>query len=194
MVISIFVTILRNLVLPMLQNRFYLPFAFIESDPTTTKITVVFENGFYLTFAWTSVLATSFLINVMAAVLKKEFHKYIENLQEKINETGTLSRDIFSETMDRFQVLRNMVQKMDDVFSPIVCLNLVISLGMLCGAIYALARGEGTFFDGWNFLVFTSLGTIVIILVQTTELHNKVRLNLISYKNICQVMTSTPAH
>ena len=50
MVIYIFVTILHNLVLPMLQNRFYLPFAFIASDPTTIKITVGFENGFYLTF------------------------------------------------------------------------------------------------------------------------------------------------
>ena len=194
MVIYTFVTILHNLVLPMLQNRLYLPFAFIASDPTTIKIIVVFENGFYLTFAWTSVLATSFLINVMAAVLKKEFHKCIENLQEKINETGTLSSDTFSETMERFGDLRNMVQKVDDMFSPIVCLNLAISLGMLCGAIYALARGEGTFFDGWHFLVLTSLGTLVIILVQVPELHNKVRPNLISYKSIFQVMASIPAH
>ena len=182
MVIYIYVTILRNLVLPMLQNRFYLPFAFIASDPTTIKITVVFENGFYLTFAWTSVLATNFLIHVMAAVLKKEFHKCVENLQEKITDTGTLSSDAFFETMERFGDLRNMIQKMDDMFSHIVFLNLTISLGMLCGAIYALARGEGTFFEGWHFLVFTSLGILVIILVEVPELHNKVRLNLISYK------------
>ena len=120
-------------------------------------------------------MATSFLINVMAAVLRREFHKCIENLQEKITDTGTLSSETFSETMERFGDLRHMVQKVDDMFSPIVCLNLAISLGMLCGAIYVLARGEGTFFDGWHFLVFTSLGTLVIILIQAPELHNKVR-------------------
>ena len=172
----IFHFIFSSIVLPVLQTGTSNPFAFEATGPVGAKIVVVFEYLIYSNITWISVLATSFLINVMAVVLGREFHKCTENLKEKINETGTLSSDIFSETVERFTALRNMVQKVDDMFSPIICLNLTLSLGMLCGAIYALSNGEGTFFEGWQICIFFSLGTIIIFLIQTSELHYKVKL------------------
>ena len=179
----IFHFIFSSIVLPVLQTGTSNPFAFEATDPVGAKIVVVFEYLIYSNITWISVLATSFLLNVMAVVLGREFHKCIENLKEKINETGTLSSDIFSETVERFTDLRNMVQKVDNMFSPVICLNLTLSLGMLCGSIYALSNGEGTFFEGWQICIFFSLGTIIILLIQTSELHNKVKqcITLLSY-------------
>ena len=152
----------------------HFPFAFSASTAVVIKIIVVIENGFYQTFTWNSVLLTSFLVNVIAAVLKREFHKCIENLREKINETGTLSNDIFSEIMERFTALRNMVQKVDDMFSPIICLNLTLSLGILCGAIYASnTEGQGNI-EQWHIPIIVSVETLVVTLIQATELHNPV--------------------
>ena len=170
----IFLFVFSGIVLPVLQTGTSNPFAFEATGPVGAKIVVVLEYLIYSNITWISVLATSFLINVMPVALGREFHKCIENLKEKINETGTFSSDIFSETVQRFTDLRNMVQKMDDMFSPINCLNLTLSLGMLCGAIYALSNGEGTFFEGWQICIFFSLGTITILLTQISELHNKV--------------------
>ena len=171
----IFFFLFSGVVLPVLRTGTSNPFAFKTTSPIGTKVVAVFEYIIFLNITWISILATSFLVNIIAVVLGREFHKCFENLQEKINETGTLSGDIFSETMESFTALRNMVQKADDMVSPIICLNLTLSLGMLCGAIYALSNGEGTFFEGWQIGVSFSLGTIIILLIHTSELHNKVK-------------------
>ena len=90
-------------VLPVLRTgvRHYV-FAFESSSPFMAKTTTILEILIFMDITWISVLATSFLVNVLSVVLRREFDKCIENLQEKINVTGTLCSDTFSGTVERF--------------------------------------------------------------------------------------------
>ena len=107
-------------------------FAFKLDDPATSGVKRILELLFFMISTWISILATGFLINVISIVLRREFDKCIENLREKIKETGILSSEIFSETMEKFRELRSMVEKVDDMLSLDFVLNLGLSLGLLC--------------------------------------------------------------
>ena len=122
---------------------------------------------------WNSILATGFLINVISVVLRREFDKCIENLQEKIKETGILSSDVFSKTIQRFQELRGLVEKVDDLFFLDFVLNLGLSLGLLCGSFYGIYVHELTYED-MHILILVSMLTLLIILPPTAALHAKV--------------------
>ena len=103
-------------------------YAFKYNGSLQTRVTIVFEFLIFTNNTWISILATSFIINMIAVVLRKEFDKCIKNLQEKSNEAGLLSRDTFSETVERFQELRGVVEKVDDMLFPDFTLNLFASL------------------------------------------------------------------
>ena len=98
-VITIFmavVTMATYLILYMCY-RFVLPvlstggstfvFAFKLDDPATSGIKRILECLIFMSVTWISILATGFLINVISIVLRREFDKCIENLQENIKET-----------------------------------------------------------------------------------------------------------
>ena len=83
-------------VLPLLKTGpYYFTFAFKSDSPLMARTAVILEYVVYMNNTWSSVIATSFLVNVIAVVLRREFQKCVKNLQEKINETGLLSGDIF---------------------------------------------------------------------------------------------------
>ena len=113
-VIAIFVTTVTMVIysifytsyvfaLPVLRTGvIHFAFAFEINSPFMTRITVILEYVIFMNSAWISVIATSFLVNVITVVLRREFDECIENLHKKVNETGTLSSDAFSETVERF--------------------------------------------------------------------------------------------
>ena len=152
-------------------RHFY--FVFKYNGPLQARVTIILEFLIFTNNTWISILATSFIINMIAVVLRKEFDKCIKNLQEKSNEAGLLSRDTFSETVERFQELRGVVEKVDDMLFLDFTLNLFASLGMLCNAIYGIYVGHFTFED-MHIIILVSVVTLLITLPPSAALHSKV--------------------
>ena len=148
-------------------------FAFEHKGTLMARVTIVLEFITYITITWISILATGLLINVISVVLRREFDKCIENLQEKIDETGILSSEIFSETLERFQELRGMVDKVGGMFFVDFTLNLSASLGMLCSSIYGIYVGHFTYQD-MHLQIIISMVTLLIMLLPSDALHSKV--------------------
>ena len=162
-------------VLPVIRTgNNYFVFAFEHKSPLIARITIILEFIIYLNITWISLLSTCFLINVISVVLRREFGKCIENLQEKVKETKILSGDIFSEIVERFQELRLMVEKVDDMFFIDFTLNLCALLGMLCSSIYGIYVGHFTFKD-MHLHILVSMVTLLITLPPSAALQSKVR-------------------
>ena len=121
-------------------------------------------------------MATSFIISIIAVVIRAEFSKRIEELQHNINETNSLSHDTFSEGVERFQQLKALVNKVDNSFCLILSLNLSLSLGILCTSIYSIYIGETTFED-MKVGISVSFATLVVLLPSSAALHSKVGLS-----------------
>ena len=135
--------------------------------PKTMMIVVIV---IYINVTWTLFMATSLVISVLAVVLRREFSKCIGDLQDKIKKTNTLSVEIFTESIERFQLLRVLTQKFDDTFFMVLSLNLGAALGMLCSSIYI---GESTF-ELKKTQVGASLATLAVLLPPSASLHSKV--------------------
>ena len=163
-----------NYVLPVIRtgnNNFVV--AFEDKSPLLARIIIIVEFVIYMNITWISILATGFVINVISVVSIREFDKCIENLNEKIKETRILSNDIFYETMERFQELREMVEKVDDMFFIDFTLNLCASLGMLCSSIYGIYVGHFTYKD-MHLQIIISIVTLLLALPPSAALHSKV--------------------
>ena len=158
---------------PVLRTGHSFKFTFENNDPTQARATIILEFLIFITTTWVSILATGFFINVISVVLRREFDKCIENLQEKIEETGILSSDIFSKTVERFQELRGLVEKVDDMFFLDFVLNLCLSLGILCGSLYGIYVGHFTY-ENMHIPVIFSMATLLITLPPSAALHTKV--------------------
>ena len=84
-VIIIFIVVVTMAIYVILyfSYRFVLPvlitgvnrhiFAFKSKDPLTSRIAAILESLIFMSITWTSVLATSFLLKVIAVVLRREF-------------------------------------------------------------------------------------------------------------------------
>ena len=175
MVIYIIYYLSYLFVLPVLRTGHSFKFTFENNSPMEARATIVLEFLFFMISTWVSILATGFVINVISVVLRREFSKCIENLQEKIKETGILSSDIFSETVDRFQELRGMVEKVDDMFFLDFVLNLCLSIGILCSSFYGIYVGHFTY-ENIHIQIIFSMATLLITLLPSAALHNKVML------------------
>ena len=161
-------------VLPVIRTGNYIfIFAFDHKGTLIARVTIVLEFIIYMNITWISILATGFLINVISVVLRREFDKCIENIQEKIKKTGILPSDIFYETVERFQELRCLVEKVDDMFFIDFTLNLCASLGMLCSSIYGIYVGHFTSND-MHLQIIISIGTLLLALPPSAALHSKV--------------------
>ena len=174
----------NDYVLPILKTGVRsFDFAFNYNGPLQTRVTIVLEFLVFLNISWISIMATGFIINVIAIVLRREFDKCIENVKEKMNETTIMSSDIFSETVERFQELRNIVQQVDDMFFLDVSLNLCASLGMLCSVIYGIYHGHFNF-EEMSIQIVISMVTLLMMLSPSAALHSKVRATFIILHSI----------
>ena len=162
-------------ILPVLRTGQSFKFTFNNDNPSQARATIVLEFLFFMVSTWVSILATGFVITVISIVLRREFDQCIENLQENIKETGVLSSEIFSETSERFQELRVMVEKVNDMFFLDFALNLCLSLGILCSSFYGIYVGHFTY-ENIHILILVSLATVLITLLPSAALHSKVML------------------
>ena len=153
------------------RSHFYISFKTDGTILPKTMIIVIILIYIYVT--WTFFLATSFIISVLAVVLRREFSKCIGDLQDNIHKKNTLSSDMFTEAIERFQQLRSLTQKFDDTFFMILSLNLSSALGMLCSAIYSIYIGEAKF-ELKKAQMGASFATLVVLLPPLAALHSKV--------------------
>ena len=168
---GIIVTEMSKMAISIFTNGCTNFFAFKTDDHLQCKLMSVLVILIYRNYAWISFLATSFLISIIAVVLRGEFSKCIEDLQDKINETNTLTSETFSETIERFQKLRILVQQNDDTFCLILSLNLGLALGLLCTTIYSSYIGE---IDYEIVDILVPLATVIVLLPSSAALHSKV--------------------
>ena len=112
-------------------------------DFTSRRILIVVEN-YSILICRMSLLCTSFMISVIAVALSREFDQCRINLRNKIKQSKCITNVAFLNTTARFYELRSFVQKVDEMFSDIVALNLTISLGILCMSVYALLQKDGS--------------------------------------------------
>ena len=161
--------------LPVLRTGIrHFVLAFESNSLFMARTTTILECIVFMNSTWISVLLTGLLINVISMVLRREFEKCIRTLQEKINQTGSLSGDIFSETVERFQELRGMVEKVDDMFFLDVALNLCLPLGVLCSAIFSVIIGEFNYGNNIFNAILVSVVTLLIQLPPSAAMHSKV--------------------
>ena len=156
-----------------LKTRSNVYISFKTDGTMLPKTMIIVIIVIYINVTWTFIMATSFIINVLAVVLRREFSKCIGDLQDNIKKTNTLSSEIFTEAIDRFQQLRSLTQRFDDTFFLVLSLKLGAALGMLCSAIYSIYVGEGTF-ERKKGQLGASLATLVVLLPPLAALHSKV--------------------
>ena len=157
----------------------WIPRTIQTDDPIGIKIIVIIEVVFYLLRGWSSLSITSSMIVMIAIVFRKEFENCVDKAKDQIIKKNTTSMDEFSEIFERFYNLNAVLQKADEIFSPIIGLNLIISLGMLCGASYGILIGEGNIND-WHFPILISMITLFTLIPPLTTIHIKVNLAVIS--------------
>ena len=151
----------------------WIPRTIQTDDPIGIKIIVVTEVIFYLLRAWSSISITSFMVVVIAIVFRKEFGDCVDKIKDKIIKNNTMSNDDISKIFERFYDLNTVLQKADEILSPIIGLNLIISLGMLCGGSYGILIGEGHIKD-WHFPILLSIVALFVIIPPLTAVHSKV--------------------
>ena len=94
-------------------------------------------------------------------------------MQVKMENDKYLTPETFSETTERFYELTSIVQKVDEMFSDIVAMNLTLALGILCFAIYSLLKHTGTAL-GWAIPILMSVSILLTLLPSVTALNSKV--------------------
>ena len=151
------------------------PLAFDNSGYVRARAMVILEYLVYFTLLYTCPMATGFLVTVIAVVLGREFDKCVENLREKVKEAGNLPADSFNETMERFQVLRNLVQRVDDMMFMDIALNITAAFGLLCFAVYTFYTTELEFIrESLVVPILVSIVTAVITLPSLAAINYKV--------------------
>ena len=91
------------------------------------------------------------MVFITAIVFRKEYVNCVNKAKDKIIQNNTVSNDDLSEIFQRFYDLNVVLQKADEMLSPIIGLNIIIALGVLCGASYASLIGDGSLKE-WHFL------------------------------------------
>ena len=151
---------------------------FKTNDPVLSKITMWIEFIIYPCAAWMSLIGTSFLVSVIAMVMTKEF-KWINSYLEKDLNTmetqmsGTACGAIFCKARDRFFKLVSVVQKVDELFCIFIGYALVLSLGFLCWALYAIFEKVANF-RIYSIPTTCAVAILMILLPATTCLNSEV--------------------
>ena len=153
------------------------PYTVQTDNPVGIRILVIFEILVYMNITWSSALTTSFIVVVGAVVMTHEFEKCNQELQDKITKENSLSHETFDKFTERFYELKQVLNKADNVFYVILFLNLILSFGMLCGAIYA-SLIKDTVIRDWSIPIFVSVQTLLMLLLSVASIHKEVNLLL----------------
>ena len=139
---------------------------------STNGFLIFIKSIVYPVSVWSSIIAPSFMLSVLAAVIGNEFEACKSDLENSITKKGNiLSKEDLSKLADKFCDLARMVKRVDAMFSYTVALNLAASLGSLCVAVYYIAQGENV--SAWTLSLSLAL-TVMILIPPLTSLNTKV--------------------
>ena len=153
------------------------PYTIQTDNPVGIRILVIFEILVYMNITWSSALITSFIVVVGAIVMTHEFEKCNQELKDQIKKENSLSCETFDKFTKRFYELKQVSNRADNVFCVILLLNLILSFGMLCGAIYA-SLIKDTVIRDWSIPIFVSVQTALMLLLPVASIHKEVNLSL----------------
>ena len=154
------------------------PVIFKINNPILSKITMWIEFIIYPCAAWMSLIGTSYLVSVVAMVMTKEFKRINSDLEKDLNTmetqmSGTAGGAIFCKARDKFFKLVSVVQKVDELFCIFIGYALVLSLGSLCWALYAIFVKVGNF-RIYSIPTTCAVAMLMILLPPTTCLSSQV--------------------
>ena len=161
-----------NMILTTDKRFSYEWFTIIIIEQTYVKM-LVFIETWVNTFTWMCFLCTSYTLSVINLMLSAEYDKIANDLHSKLHKEKCLSTETFSHATERFYELTSLVDKVDDMFSDIVAVNLALSLASLCTISYGIILDDGTVQD-WGIGIKMSTAILVLILLPTTLLNEKV--------------------
>ena len=130
----------------------------------------------YPVTAWASIIAPSFMLSVLTAVVANEFDTCNSDLEQTLTKANTISLGEFSKMTDKFHDLAMMV---DAMFSKVVALNLASSLGSLCVTVYTIAQGQNV--TTWTLALSCPALTLIILIPPLTSLNTKVNNTKLTY-------------
>ena len=126
----------------------------------------------YPVSVWSAIIAPSFMLSVLTAVIGNEFKACNSDLGNSMTKKGNkLSKEDLSKMADKFCDLAGMVKRVDAMFSYTVALDLAASLGSLCVAVYYIVQGENV--SAWTMSLSLAL-TVMILIPPLTSLNTKV--------------------
>ena len=97
----------------------------------------------------------------MGIVLISEF----QNCRTDLERDTDLSEDTFVQISERFQKLMSVVHKLDEMFSDLVALSLLLALGVPCAAVHAILTHNGSV-KGWTNPILISVIIFCLLLLQ----------------------------
>ena len=156
------------------------PIEFAESSFLTMDgVLALLELFVYPVTAWASIIAPSFMLSVLAAVVANEFDTCNSDLEQTMRTANTISLGEFSKMTDNFHDLAMMVKKVDAMFSKSVALNLASSLGSLCVAVYTIDQGQNV--TTWTLALSCPALTLITLIPSLTSLNTKVSNTKLTY-------------
>ena len=126
-----------------------------------------------------TIIATSYLISVIAIVLTREFKKINEDLEKAMNDVdtqmnGSTAGAVFCKPRDNFFKLVSVVQKVDEMFCVFYGYTLALSLGSLCWSLYAIfVRVESS--ERYAIPTTGAVAALMILLPSSASLNSEVR-------------------
>ena len=155
------------------DERFYYEwFTIIIIKQTLVKM-LVFIETWVKTYIWMCFLSTSYVLSVINLMISAEYDKIVSDLHCKLDKEKYVSRETFSHVIERFYELTSLVDKVNDMFSDIVAVNLAFSLASLCTVSYGILLDDGTV-QGWGLGIKMSSAILVLILPPAILLNEKV--------------------
>ena len=156
------------------------PIEFAESSFLTMDgVLALLELFVYPVTAWASIIAPSFMLSVLAAMVANEFDTCNSDLEQTMRTANTISLGEFSKMTDNFHDLAMMVKKVDAMFSKSVALNLASSLGSLCVAVYTIDQGQNV--TTWTLALSCPALTLITLIPSLTSLNTKVSNTKLTY-------------
>ena len=141
-------------------------------EPTTVKMLELIRS-WDLGLKWMCFLCTSYVLSVINLVLAAEYDKIVTDLHFQLDKDNCLSKETFTYATENFFELTSLVDKVNDIFSDLVAVNLCLSLGLLCAVTYGILIDDGSVL-GWGVAIKMATGILVLILLLATILNEKV--------------------
>ena len=144
----------------------------ITNDTEVVKILGIIHPVIAVTVQWVSLSCSSLIISVICVILSAEFTQCNTDLMKEIDKENHLTYVTFCNITKRFYKLKEVVYKLDAMFSDLVALHLAVAFVILCFATFFLISGNHQIY--WTTPWMSALLILILIMPQAVTLHDKV--------------------